>query len=233
MPCCNHNSSISKDAGHLTDQWFSVLSSMPTSPQDAFHVVPEPALRLSRASVAVAWLLGVGWGGLKAAVGCSKAGSREGDQRGRGSTGAHRCQQPFCHLLEGMPGWGATVGLRSWEAEAGFPEAMCRCSFMGVSGASSTLLYTSPWLSPSHMLPPPLSAVPAVPGKAPSSLHTFLFPLHLEDCIRNHSSAHIHLARLRRLLFLFLLFFLVLSFWKKLCWLIHISSICVIQAISS
>lgn len=118
MPCCNCNSSISKDAEHLIDQWFSVLSSMPTSPQDAFHVVPEPPLQLSRASVMLAWLLGKaeegrGGDGMKAAVGCSKAGSHDRDQRGRGSIGTRHCRQPFCHLLEGMPGWGVVMGLHS------------------------------------------------------------------------------------------------------------------------
>lgn len=67
------------------------------------------------------WLLGKGWAGLgwdrmKAAADCSRAGSHDVHQRGRGSTGVHHSQQPFCHL-EGMLGLGAATGLRqgSWK----------------------------------------------------------------------------------------------------------------------
>lgn len=86
---------------------------------------------------------------------------------------------------------GSICGLHTREAEAELPEAMCPCCSMGVSGASSALLYTSPCLSHGHVLPPALSALPAVP----SSLHMFLFPLQLEDCLTDHTSAHIQLAR--------------------------------------
>jgi len=71
MPCCYHNSSISKDTEHLADRWFSVLSST---------LLPRKlsmlSLQLSRALVTLAWLLGkagdgMGWDGMGHAEGSS------------------------------------------------------------------------------------------------------------------------------------------------------------------
>lgn len=66
MPCCNHNSWISKYAEHLSDWKSPILSSyFHPSPQDAFPIIPEPPL--SKVSVTISWLSGKagrGWEGL-------------------------------------------------------------------------------------------------------------------------------------------------------------------------
>lgn len=147
----------------------------------------------------------------------------------QGSTGTHRCRQPSCHLLEEMPGCRAVVILRSREVEAGFPEATCLSCSMGVSGALSALiLYPgSTWVTP----------LTCVVSPAFSARQGTLFPVYIPlppPACGPHYRSLLSLypfARLKKPIFFPYFFSLILSFWKKLGWLIHMNSICVIQAI--
>lgn len=163
---------------------------------------------------------------MKAAADCSRAGSHDVDQRARGSTGVRHSQQPFCHL-EGMLGWGAVMGLRqgSWKPCASavswvFLEPPQHCFILFPGSPTHThaptylVCHASAWQDTLFRASIPLSP-PA-------------WGLHYRSLLSPYPSHEV-----KEVPFFRYFFFLVFSFWKKLCRLIHISSICVIQAILS